>query len=64
MEARSSSKTSKELNGFTITEVLIAMAIVGILVLIALPRIMPLISKAKSTVRIYFMYISVSYIHV
>lgn len=34
---------------FSLTELLIALAIVGILVLIALPNLMPLITEAKST---------------
>lgn len=37
------------LQGFTLTELLVVLAIIGILVLIALPSLMPLISKAKST---------------
>jgi len=39
----------KNLKAFTLTEVLVVLVIIGILVLLALPRIMPLISKAKST---------------
>ena len=39
----------KKINAFTFTEVLITMIIVGILVLLALPSLMPLISSAKST---------------
>lgn len=38
-----------KLSAFTLTEVLIALVIIGILVLLALPNLMPLISKAKST---------------
>jgi type IV pilus assembly protein PilE len=34
---------------FTLTEVLVVLVIVGILVLLALPNLMPLITKAKST---------------
>lgn len=41
-------KTSK-LKAFTLTELLVVLVIVGILVLLALPNLMPLISKAKST---------------
>ena len=41
--------TFKRVNAFTFTEVLITMIIVGILVLLALPSLMPLISSAKST---------------
>lgn len=36
-------------SAFTLTEVLVVLVIVGILVLLALPNLMPLISKAKST---------------
>jgi len=38
-----------KLKAFTLTEILIALVIIGILVLLALPNLMPLISKAKST---------------
>jgi type IV pilus assembly protein PilE len=34
---------------FTLTELLVVLAIIGILVLMALPRLMPLIARAKST---------------
>jgi len=40
---------SNKLPSFSLTEILIAMAIIGILVLVALPNLMPLISDAKST---------------
>lgn len=39
----------KFLPGFTLTELLVVLIIMGILVLLALPNLMPLISKAKST---------------
>lgn len=39
----------KKVKSFSLTELLIALAIVGILILIALPNLMPLISDAKST---------------
>jgi type IV pilus assembly protein PilE len=39
----------EKLVAFSLTELLIALVIVGILVLLALPNLMPLISKAKST---------------
>lgn len=35
--------------GFTLTELLVVLAIIGILLLIALPNLMPLISKTRST---------------
>ena len=38
-----------QIKGFTLAEVLVVMIIVGILVLLSLPNLMPLISKAKST---------------
>lgn len=39
----------KRLKALSLNEVLVVMIIIGILVLLALPRLMPLISKAKST---------------
>ncbi len=39
----------KWIPGFTLAELLVVLCIIGILVLIALPKLMPLISKAKST---------------
>jgi type IV pilus assembly protein PilE len=38
-----------KLKAFTLTEVLVVLVIIGILVLLALPNLMPLISKTKST---------------
>jgi type IV pilus assembly protein PilE len=38
-----------KLRAFTLTELLVVLVIIGILVLLALPNLMPLISKAKST---------------
>lgn len=40
--------TSKKLKAFSMPELLVVLVIIGILVLIALPNLMPLISKAKS----------------
>jgi len=39
----------KKLQALTLTELLIVMVIIGILVLLALPNLMPLVTKAKST---------------
>jgi type IV pilus assembly protein PilE len=39
----------RRLPSFTLTEVLVVLIIIGILVLLALPNLMPLITKAKST---------------
>jgi type IV pilus assembly protein PilE len=38
----------KKLPAFTLPELLIVLVIIGILILVALPRLMPLISRAKS----------------
>ena len=40
---------NKKLKAFTLTELLVVLVIVGILILLALPNLIPLISKAKST---------------
>ncbi len=39
----------RRLQAFTLTEVLIVLVILGILILLALPNLMPLITRAKST---------------
>jgi type IV pilus assembly protein PilE len=41
--------SSAKLKAFTLMELLIVLIIIGILVLLALPNLMPLISKTKST---------------
>jgi type IV pilus assembly protein PilE len=43
-----SRKPAKKLKGFTLAELLVVLAIIGILVLLALPSLMPLISKTKA----------------
>ena len=40
---------TRKIKAFTLVELLVVLVIVGILVLLALPRLMPMISKAKST---------------
>lgn len=42
-------KPNLKLNAFSLPELLVVLVIIGILVLIALPNLMPLISRAKST---------------
>ncbi|WP_256014120.1 type IV pilin protein [Desertivirga xinjiangensis] len=39
----------RKLSGYTLTEILVVLVIIGILVLLALPNLLPLITKAKST---------------
>jgi len=39
----------KRLKAYTLTEILVVLVIIGILVLLALPNLLPLITKAKST---------------
>jgi type IV pilus assembly protein PilE len=43
------SLTRHQFAAFTLTEVLVVLIIIGILILMALPNLMPLITKAKST---------------
>lgn len=40
---------NKRVRAFTLTELLVVLAIIGILLLIAIPNLMPVISKARST---------------
>ena len=40
---------TQKVKAFTLTEVLVVLIIVGILILLALPNLMPLITRAKST---------------
>ena len=39
----------KKVKAFTLTELLVVLIIIGILVLLAIPNLMPLISRARST---------------
>ena len=39
----------KALRAFSLTELLVVLVIIGILVLVAMPNLMPLISRAKAT---------------
>ncbi|MXV15760.1 type IV pilin protein [Hufsiella ginkgonis] len=39
----------KKLPAYTLTEILVVLVIIGILVLLALPNLLPLITRAKST---------------
>jgi type IV pilus assembly protein PilE len=38
-----------KLSAYTLTEILVVLIIIGILILLALPNLLPLITKAKST---------------
>lgn len=49
MKRSFSKNPNRKVPAFTLTEMLIVLVIIGILILIALPSLMPLISKAKST---------------
>lgn len=40
---------NRKLTAYTLTEILVVLVIIGILVLLALPNLMPLITKAKTT---------------
>ena len=39
----------RKVNSFTLTEVLVVLVIIGILILLALPNLLPLVTKAKTT---------------
>jgi len=43
------SPLNKKIPAYTLTEILVVLVIIGILVLLALPNLMPLITKAKTT---------------
>lgn len=42
-------KVIKYEDGFSMTELMVALVIIGVLVLLALPRLMPVVNKAKAT---------------
>lgn len=42
-------KVFRETSGFSMTELLVVLVIIGVLVLLALPRLMPVVTKAKTT---------------
>ena len=42
-------KIYKSQDGFSLTELMVALVIIGVLVLLALPRLMPIVNKAKAT---------------
>lgn len=42
-------KFLEEQSGFSITELLVVLVIIGVLILLALPRLLPVVTKAKST---------------
>ena len=42
-------RLNSKVNAYTLTEILVVLVIIGILVLLALPNLMPLITKAKTT---------------
>mgnify|MGYP000268258099 CR=1 FL=1 len=42
-------KFLKNEEGFSLTELMVALVIIGVLVLLALPRLMPVVNKAKAT---------------
>ena len=48
-QSRFSIKSYRKFNAFTLIELLVVLVIVGILVLLALPNLTPLITRAKST---------------
>jgi type IV pilus assembly protein PilE len=39
----------KSVNGFSLTELMVVLVIIGVLVLLALPKLLPIVTKAKTT---------------
>ena len=46
---RNTFRGGKALRAFSLTELLVVLVIIGILVLVAMPNLLPLISRAKAT---------------
>jgi len=42
-------KLIKHKNGFSLTELMVVLVIIGVLVLLALPKLLPIVTKAKTT---------------
>ncbi|WP_316812825.1 type IV pilin protein [Pedobacter heparinus] len=49
MRTQSNLKLRHKLKAYTLTEILVVLVIIGILILLVLPNLMPLITKAKNT---------------
>lgn len=49
MKTPSTAKLNTKLKAYTLTEILVVLVIIGILILLVLPNLMPLITKAKNT---------------
>lgn len=46
---RSKRKRISQERGFSLTELMVVLVIIGVLVLLALPRLLPIVTKAKTT---------------
>ena len=49
LRASSDGKKTLSPNGFSLTELMVVLVIVGVLVLLALPKLLPVVTKAKTT---------------
>lgn len=49
MQNRYCIRAEKVMRGFSLTELMVVLVIVGVLVLLALPKLMPVVTKAKTT---------------